>query len=103
MSKLLQRSFPWCRVIHQDKYFYPEDYPGHVRIPEIGNHINFERWSALDMDQMHKDVEKILWTPPEGNEVNGLGRNGEIAPNFAEGLELLRNLRDIGNRTYIEE
>ena len=42
MSKLLQRSFPWSKVIHQDKYFYPEDYEGHVRFADMDNHINFE-------------------------------------------------------------
>jgi len=93
LTKLLQRSFPWARVIHQDKYFYPEDYPGHLRVPEMNEHINFDRWSALDMEQMEKDVHKILHTPPT---INGLRtKNEEIPPNFAEGLELLRNLKDI--------
>jgi len=91
MSKLLQRSFPWAKVIHQDKYFKPEEHEDHVKLPEIDNHINFDIYTALDMDQMHKDVAKILNSAPE--EPTG---QDTIIPNFAEGLELLRNLEDIG-------
>lgn len=97
MSKLLKKSFPWARVIHQDKYFYPESYEGHIKLPEIDNHINFDVYSALDMEKMHRDVREILSKPElpyRNGHMNGHS-NGDIAPNFAEGLELLRNLEDI--------
>lgn len=93
LTKLLQRSFPWATTIHQDKYFYPEDYPGHVRLPQINDHINFDQWSALDMESMHRDIINILNSPPRDNH-STINRD-ELPPNFAEGLELLRNIRDI--------
>ena len=55
----------------------------------------------MDMDQMHKDVAKILSSPPEFSK-NGFfkphNNDYSLAPNFAEGLELLRNLDDLGKK-----
>jgi hypothetical protein len=62
-------------------------------LADIGDHINFELWTALDMEQMHRDVAKTFNSPPQFQKHHG---HSDYAPNFAEGLELLRNLEDIG-------
>lgn len=69
------------RIIHQDKYFYPRDWPHHVWIDEL-NFINRERLAAIDTDAMARDVETILAenviTPIET--VQGNGATDDIAP-----------------------
>lgn len=47
------------RIIHQDKYFHPRDWPNHVWIEEL-NFINREHLAAIDTDAMCRDVEAIL-------------------------------------------
>jgi len=96
MSKLLKKSFPRSRVIHQDKYFYPDDYEGHIRMPEIDDHVNYDQIGALNMKKMHDDVLAILECNQE--QVNGYsrnGNNGDSAPNFEEGQEFLNTIDDI--------
>jgi nicotinamide/nicotinate riboside kinase len=96
MSKLIQRSFPWqSKIIHQDQYFFPDEYEGHIRLPEVENHVNYEAMEALDMKKMHEDVLTLLDTPPGNAKTNGHS-NGVLAPNFAEGQEFLNSIEDIG-------
>jgi len=65
LTQLLKRTFPWCRIIYQDSYFHDDDYPGHVRVPEVRNHVNYEILGSMDMPKMYKDVQGILDSPPE--------------------------------------
>lgn len=65
LTKLLQRKFPWAKLIHQDHYFYDPDWSNHVICKDAENHVNYEIFNALDMDKMYKDVEAILEAPPE--------------------------------------
>ncbi|CAG7825840.1 unnamed protein product [Allacma fusca] len=93
LSQLLQRSFPWCRVIYQDSYFFDDDDPRHVRLEEV-DHVNYEILSALNMEQMEKDVVTTL---QEDQPILGTNGDGYDAPNFeTSGKELLDNVQDIG-------
>jgi len=99
MAKLIQRSFPWqTKIIHQDKYFYPDEYEGHVRLPEVENHVNYEAMEALNMKKMSEDVLAILSNPPQHikAKTNGHNQNGDAAPNFQEGQDFLNTIEDIG-------
>ncbi|XP_032522120.2 nicotinamide riboside kinase 2 [Danaus plexippus] len=42
-------------VFHQDRYFYSDDSPKHVRCEGL-DHNNYDILSALDMDAMYRDV-----------------------------------------------
>lgn len=42
-------------VFHQDKYFYPDDSPHHVKCKGL-DHNNYDILSSLDMDSMHRDI-----------------------------------------------
>lgn len=42
-------------LFHQDKYFYPDDSPHHVKCENL-DHNNYDILSALDMDTMYKDI-----------------------------------------------
>ncbi|KPJ20500.1 Nicotinamide riboside kinase 1 [Papilio machaon] len=42
-------------VFHQDKYFYPDDSPNHVKCEGL-EHNNYDILSSLDMDKMYKDI-----------------------------------------------
>lgn len=108
LTKLLQRKFPWALVIHQDHYFFDDDYPNHIRVPESENHVNYEVFQALDMEKMYKDVQAILDAPPQYNvpklcETNssgdGMGDKAET-PNFDDSF--LQQIPDISNNfTFI--
>jgi len=90
LTKLLERSFPWCHVIHQDTYFYDDDHPNHVRMPEIENHVNYESPCSLNMDQMQEDVLKILSETGEFHYDSSFN-----TPSFDTGVELLKTIKDI--------
>lgn len=42
-------------IFHQDKYFYPDDSPKHVKCHGL-DHNNYDIISSLDMDAMYRDV-----------------------------------------------
>ncbi|XP_052749466.1 nicotinamide riboside kinase 1 [Galleria mellonella] len=46
-------------VFHQDKYFYPDDSPKHVRCEGM-EHNNYDILSALDMETMYDDIIQTL-------------------------------------------
>lgn len=62
VSKLLQASFPWAKIIHQDAYFHPNDAKFHVYIPEL-NYYNWELETALNFAKMERDLKHAM----EGN------------------------------------
>jgi len=95
LSKLLQKSFPWCRVIHQDTYFYEDDSENHIRLgPELQNHANYELITSLNMDQMCKDVDAILEGPGTFSKLTNQAVDN--TPNFETGHELLKSVGEIG-------
>lgn len=47
------------KLINQDNYFWPIDWPKHEWIKDL-NHINREQLSALDMDKMCEDLITII-------------------------------------------
>ena len=99
LSQLLQRSFPWCRVVYQDSYFLDDDDPRHVRLPEVENHVNYEVPTALDLDKMEEDVKKILSEEPVIVEYQNGNHNIDLKiPNMEEsGRELLEKIGSMGN------
>lgn len=42
-------------VLHQDKYFYPDDSSKHIKCPGL-DHNNYDVLSSLDMNAMYQDV-----------------------------------------------
>ncbi|CAH2057981.1 unnamed protein product, partial [Iphiclides podalirius] len=42
-------------VFHQDKYFYPDDSPHHVKCKGL-EHNNYDILTSLDMDGMYRDI-----------------------------------------------
>ncbi|KOB74786.1 Nicotinamide riboside kinase 1, partial [Operophtera brumata] len=42
-------------ILHQDKYFYPDDSPKHIKCPGL-DHNNYDVLSSLDMDAMYRDA-----------------------------------------------
>ncbi|KAM3957216.1 nicotinamide riboside kinase 1 [Aphomia sociella] len=46
-------------VFHQDKYFYSDDSPNHVKCEGL-EHNNYDILSALDMEGMYNDVVQTL-------------------------------------------
>ncbi|CAB3225660.1 unnamed protein product [Arctia plantaginis] len=42
-------------TFHQDKYFYPDDSPHHIKCENL-DHNNYDILSALDMETMYKDI-----------------------------------------------
>ncbi|XP_053620048.1 nicotinamide riboside kinase 1 isoform X3 [Plodia interpunctella] len=46
-------------VFHQDKYFYPDDSPKHIKCPSM-DHNNYDILSALDMEKMFQDIIDTL-------------------------------------------
>ncbi|ODN03626.1 Nicotinamide riboside kinase 1 [Orchesella cincta] len=92
-TKLIQRTFPWAQIVHQDHYFYDDDWPHHIRVPEAENHVNYEIFNALNMDKMYKDVQNILEGPPKFTQPekqlevdSNVGDKAET-PNFDEATE----------------
>jgi hypothetical protein len=94
ITKLLQRAFPWSKIIHQDNYFYDDDSDKHVRLPEAENHVNYEIDGSMDMDKMCRDIETVLRAFREGVEDNYV--NPDDTPNFNNEDELLKKIDPIG-------
>ncbi|KPJ03888.1 Nicotinamide riboside kinase 1 [Papilio xuthus] len=46
-------------VFHQDKYFYPDDSPHHVKCEGL-EHNNYDILSSLDMEKMYKDIVSTM-------------------------------------------
>ncbi|OXA50754.1 nicotinamide riboside kinase 1 [Folsomia candida] len=106
LTKLLQRSFPWSRIVHQDSYFYDDDHSSHVRVPEVENHVNYEILGSMDMARMHKDISAILQGPGEFFDDRSLSRSknphqdatlteADPIPNFDTGIELLKTVQNL--------
>jgi len=63
-KRLLDVLPPSTRLICQDDYFFPEDYPHHVMSPGGLNHFNWDIITSLDMEKMTRDVQAILTSKP---------------------------------------
>lgn len=61
LAKKLSNELKHCEVLNQDKYFYPDDSPNHVKVDNI-DHNNYDNLGCLDMEKMFKDVKDILST-----------------------------------------
>lgn len=97
LTKLLQRSFPWCRIIHQDNYFYDDDHSSHVRVPDVQNHVNYEILGSMDMPKMYQDIKAILSSPEKMSDIPAeASSKPEDIPNFDTGLELLNSVNALG-------
>jgi len=59
ISKLLNLAFPWATVLHQDKYFHPNEAKYHVYMEDL-KHYNWELKSALDFPKMERDLARML-------------------------------------------
>ena len=44
-------------VFNCDEYFWPEDSPNHVPLPQFNGHANWDIVSAVDMDALRRDVK----------------------------------------------
>ncbi|XP_072946268.1 nicotinamide riboside kinase 2 isoform X1 [Epargyreus clarus] len=55
LANKLKDSLVPIYVFHQDKYFYPDDSPHHIRCVDL-DHNNYDILSSLDMDLMYKDI-----------------------------------------------
>ncbi|RVE42266.1 hypothetical protein evm_013074 [Chilo suppressalis] len=64
-------------VFHQDKYFYPDDSPKHVRCDGL-DHNNYDILSSLDMDSMYKDIIETLKGDVKAHRSNVERRPGQI-------------------------
>lgn len=61
LAQQLQSHLPChTKVISQDDYFFPKDYPHHVPCPGGLAHHNWDIISALDMKTMVHDVTEIV-------------------------------------------
>ncbi|KAI5631775.1 nicotinamide riboside kinase 1 [Phthorimaea operculella] len=64
-NKMVQTIEDSC-VLHQDKYFLPDDHPNHIPVPNLEpRHNNYDILSALDMNQMYSDALAIM----EGSDI----------------------------------
>nr|UZO32009.1 nicotinamide riboside kinase-1 [Heliothis subflexa] len=59
LANQLKNALSPVHVFHQDKYFFPDDDPRHVRCAALA-HNNYDVLSALDMDAMLRDVTRTL-------------------------------------------
>ncbi|XP_060807687.1 nicotinamide riboside kinase 1 isoform X2 [Amyelois transitella] len=59
LANKLKESLVPVYVFHQDKYFYPDDSPNHIKCVGL-EHNNYDILSALDMEKMMQDVLDTL-------------------------------------------
>ncbi|XP_053620047.1 nicotinamide riboside kinase 1 isoform X2 [Plodia interpunctella] len=93
-------------VFHQDKYFYPDDSPKHIKCPSM-DHNNYDILSALDMEKMFQDIIDTL-NGRDKSHANNLARTAgkkEIKGKkflIAEGFTALnyKPIMDICNLRY---
>lgn len=64
-------------IFHQDKYFYPDDSPKHVKCEGLA-HNNYDILSALDMDQMYEDVLKTINGEDVSHQTSKEKRAGQV-------------------------
>ncbi|KAJ2944889.1 hypothetical protein O0L34_g1780 [Tuta absoluta] len=66
LSNKMAESIENSCVLHQDKYFLPDDHPNHIPVPNLEpRHNNYDILSALDMSQMYSDALSIM----EGSDI----------------------------------
>ncbi|XP_075985955.1 nicotinamide riboside kinase 1 [Anticarsia gemmatalis] len=58
-------------IFHQDKYFYPDDSPHHVKCGTL-DHNNYDILSSVDMDSLYKDVCSTMDGDDKSHESNQL-------------------------------
>ncbi|CAH0715130.1 unnamed protein product, partial [Brenthis ino] len=59
LANRLQNLLTPVYVFHQDKYFYPDDSPKHVKCEGL-DHNNYDILSSLDMEAMFDDITKTI-------------------------------------------
>ncbi|XP_050356614.1 nicotinamide riboside kinase 1 [Nymphalis io] len=59
LAKKLKNLLTPVYVFHQDKYFYPDDSPHHVKCDGL-EHNNYDILSSLDMQAMFSDIMKTV-------------------------------------------
>ncbi|XP_030028700.1 nicotinamide riboside kinase 2 [Manduca sexta] len=59
LANRLKEALSPVYVFHQDKYFYPDDSPKHVKCEGL-DHNNYDILSSLDMDTMLGDILKTM-------------------------------------------
>ncbi|CAH0598143.1 unnamed protein product [Chrysodeixis includens] len=61
LASRLRETLAPVAVLHQDKYFLPDDSPKHVPVAGLSRrHNNYDILSALDMEAMLRDVRDTL-------------------------------------------
>ncbi|CAL4133690.1 unnamed protein product [Meganyctiphanes norvegica] len=71
---------PSTRLICQDDYFFPEDYPHHVISPGGLDHFNWDIITSLNMDKMTRDVQEVLASKPTVMNETFFVNNDQIVP-----------------------
>lgn len=77
LTKLLQSTFPWANVVHQDIYYYPNDPKYHVYLPDV-KHFNWDVKSAVDFTRMERDLQGIIYQPEKNNQKITTGTGSEL-------------------------
>ncbi|KAJ8708522.1 hypothetical protein PYW07_010647 [Mythimna separata] len=90
LANQLKDTLTPVHVFHQDKYFYPDDSPKHVRCEGL-EHNNYDILGALDMETMLADINMTIKgqdrahltrTEPGENKFSVLGKRFLIAEGF---------------------
>ncbi|KAL0810670.1 hypothetical protein ABMA28_010003 [Loxostege sticticalis] len=77
LANRLKDTLTPVHIFHQDKYFYPDDSPKHVKCDGLA-HNNYDILSSLDMDKMYKDVLKTLSGEDASHQSNKERKAGQI-------------------------
>lgn len=59
LANKLKNALTPVYVFHQDKYFYPDDSPKHIKCEGL-DHNDYDVLSSLDMETMYDDITKTL-------------------------------------------
>ncbi|XP_045762729.1 nicotinamide riboside kinase 1 [Maniola jurtina] len=59
LANNLQRLLSPVYIFHQDKYFYPDNSPHHIKCDNL-EHNNYDILSALNMQLMYDDIVKTI-------------------------------------------
>lgn len=77
LANRLKDTLTPVHIFHQDKYFYPDDSPKHVKCDGLA-HNNYDILSSLDMDKMYKDVLETLSGEDASHQSNKERKAGQI-------------------------
>ena len=60
LANLLQKTFVNSCKLHQDDYYYTEDYPGHIKIANGSDEINWELETAFDNHKLFLKIQEDI-------------------------------------------